>query len=302
MTPPPITSSRIRLPHGTELHTLQCGPKDGRRVVLLHGFPEGAFVWESLMQQLALPENGGFFCSAPYLRGYGASSAPAEVEAYRPRHLVADIAALIDTLGGPLHALVAHDWGGAVAWNVASQHPERMQRLAILNAPHPATLLRELQRNPAQQAASAYMNRLADPGAEAWLAADGFAKLWKLFLAGAKTTDWLTPERRQHYIDTWSAGLTGACNYYRASPLKPNPPSTGAAADVQAVQLPAGLGQVRVPTLVMWAMQDPALRPELIDGLDAFIPQLRIERHPDASHWVLHEDPAWVQRQLLSFL
>jgi epoxide hydrolase 4 len=295
---PAITSDRIALPHGIALHTLQCGPRDGRRIVLLHGFPEGAFVWESLMQQLALPENGGYFCNAPYLRGYGASSAPTDVAAYRPKHLVADIAALIDLLGAPLHALVAHDWGGAVAWNVATQHPERIQRLAILNAPHPATLLRELQTNPQQQAASAYMNRLADPGAESWLAADGFAKLWKLFLAGAMHTDWLTPERRQRYIDTWSAGLTGACNYYRASPLKPSAPG----ADVQAVQLPTGLGHVTIPTLVMWAMQDPALRPELTDGLDAYVPQLHVERHPQASHWVLHEDPAWVQRQLLSFL
>ena len=114
----------------------------------------GAFVWDDLLAHFA-PR---YRCIAPNLRGFERSSAPAEVEAYRAKHLVADIRALIAAQGSRAAALVAHDWGGAVAWSLAALHPELLERLVIVNSPHPATFLRELRDNPAQQAASAYMN------------------------------------------------------------------------------------------------------------------------------------------------
>eukprot|EP01036_Dinobryon_divergens_P042564 gene42564-56574_t len=127
-----------------------------------------AFVWDALLEHFSKPENGGYRCVAPNLRGFEQSSAPAEVAAYRAKHLVQDIAALIalESPQAPLAALVAHDWGGAVAWNLAASQPQLMKKLVIINSPHPGTFLRELQHSPSQQAASAYMNFLIRPDAE----------------------------------------------------------------------------------------------------------------------------------------
>jgi len=124
----------------------------------------------------------------------------------------------------PLAALVAHDWGGAVAWNLANQQPQLLERLVIINSPHPGTFLRELQHSPEQQAASAYMNFLIRPDAEALLAANDYERLWKLFSNMGATTGryaWLTEAARDRYRNVWNHGLTGGCNYYRASPLRP---------------------------------------------------------------------------------
>ena len=167
----------IELPtQGVTLQCRQAGAVGAPRVLLLHGFPEGAFVWEPLMAALA----DQAWLLAPDQRGYGASSHPAEVSAYRARHLVADLAELCERSGGPMDLVVAHDWGGAVAWGLAAQHPELMRRLLILNAPHAGPLCRALQRDAAQQAASAYMNQLCEPHMAARLAENDFARLWRL--------------------------------------------------------------------------------------------------------------------------
>ena len=275
------------LPHGITLSCRAAGTA-GPRVMLLHGFPEAAFVWDGVMAALADRAQ----CVAPNLRGYERSSAPAGVEAYRPRHLVADVAALIEQLGAPLDLLVAHDWGGALAWNLAAQQPALLKRLLIINAPHPAAFLRELRGNPAQQAASAYMNFLRRPDAEALLAADGFARLWP-FLA----SPWrqLTDDDRARYAEVWRQGLSGPLNYYRASPLRP--PRAGAVAgsdDLRQLQLPDAAVTVRVPTTVLWGEADHALLPALLDGLAQWVPRLTLQRVPDASHWIVHEQPARV--------
>jgi len=180
-------------------------------LLFLHGFPEAAFIWDPLLEHFA----GRFRCVAPNLRGFEQSSAPAEVEAYRAKHIVGDIAALIDQLGGQVEAIVAHDWGGAVAWNLAAQQPERLRRLVIVNSPHPATFLRGLQHDPEQQAASAYMNFLCRPDAEALLAENDFARLWPFFTnMGAADParaggGWLTEAVREQYREVWRAGLRG---------------------------------------------------------------------------------------------
>lgn len=251
-----------------------------RRVVLLHGFPEAAFIWDEVLLALA-PAISGL---APNLRGYPGSGHPAEVAAYRTRHLVADLVALIEATGGPLDLLVAHDWGGAVAWNLAAQRPDLVKRLLIINSPHPATFLRELRNNPAQQAASTYMNRFSQADAERWLAERDFARMLGLF--GAPT--WLTPAKREQYREAWRNGLTGPLNYYRASPLRP---PTGPADALHTVSLKDEDVTVRVPTAVLWGERDIALLPSLLDDLPRWVPDLRIVRVPQASHWIVHEAP-----------
>jgi pimeloyl-ACP methyl ester carboxylesterase len=292
------------LPHGITLSCRAAGAR-GRPVLLfLHGFPEAAFVWDELLTHFARHEHGGYRCVAPNLRGYERSSAPAEVAAYRAKHLVQDIAALIDVECGPqpLACLVAHDWGGAVAWNLANQLPQRLRRLAIINSPHPGTFLRELQHNPKQQEASAYMNFLIRPDAEQLLAEDDYRRLWQFFLgmgAGDPVHGWLTEELKGRYRAVWDQGLRGGLNYYRASPLRPPRPGDAAAA---AIALPREMLTIAVPTLVLWGLGDTALPPELIEGLDDFVAQLTLQPVADATHWIVHEQPQRVIASLAAFL
>ena len=328
------------LPHGMRLSCRSAGERGRPVLMFLHGFPEAAFAWDELLAHFAAPEHGGYRCVAPNLRGYEQSSRPADVSAYHAKHLAQDIAALIAAECGPqgqLVALIAHDWGGAVAWNLAAARPELMQRLVIINSPHPQTFWRELRQNPAQQAASAYMNFLVRPDAEALLAENDFARLWPFFdLMGASGAaaqqqaatalsddaigpgdaaqalalpdgaGWMTDALRAQYRAVWTgdgsrpgAGLTGGLNYYRASPLRPAREGDAAAA---GVELPPEAFTVKLPTLVLWAMQDSALLPELLSGLQRWVPQMQLERIERATHWVVHEQPARVAASIQRFL
>jgi len=287
-----IETFDVDLPHGIRLACRASGTPGRPVMMFLHGFPEGAFVWDTHLAHFARPENGGYRCVAPWLRGFAPSSAPAAPQAYAAKHVAHDLAALIRALapapGAPLAALVAHDWGGAVGWLLANQCPQDIERLVIVNAPHAATLLRELQHNPAQQAASAYMNFLIRPDAEALLAEDDYRRLWGFFASQGSAPPWLTEPLRAQYRATWAQGLTGPCNYYRATPLRPSRPGDPACA---AVVLPPQTLGVTQPTLVVWAMDDAALPPALLDGLDAFVPDLTVRRVAGASHWIVHEQP-----------
>ena len=282
------------LPHGITLSCRAAGPLDAPRLLFVHGFPEAAFVWDEVM--LALADR--YRCIAPNLRGYERSSAPAEVEAYRAKHLMADLAALIAQTGqGPLAALIAHDWGGAVAWNLAVQRPELMQRLVIINSPHPGTFARELQHNAAQQQASAYMNFFCRDDAAELLAQNDFARLWPSFtrMGGA----WLTESVKEQYRSVWRQGLQGGLNYYRASPLRP---PTADDPGALKVQFAPEFVTVRVPTRVVWGMEDTALPPALLDGLEEFVPDLHITRVAGATHWIVHERPQLVVQEIESAL
>lgn len=283
------------LPHGITLSCRAAGERGRPVLMFLHGFPEAAFVWDELLEHFARPENGGYRCVAPNLRGFERSSQPSDVAAYRPKHLVQDIAALIAIEGAPLECLVAHDWGGAVAWNLANQQPQLAKRLAIVNSPHPGTFLRELKSNPRQQEASAYMNFLVRPDAEELLREGDYRRLFKWF----EPAPWLTEPVKQQYREVWDASLTGGCNYYRASPLRPPRPEDPGAA---AITLPREMLTVDLPTLVLWAMEDVALPPELIEGLEEYIPRLTLEKVPGATHWIVHEQPEFVAARLQRFL
>ena len=301
-----IETSLHTLPHGITLSCRSAGSPGRPVLMFLHGFPEAAFVWDGLLAHFAQPEHGGYRCIAPNLRGFEHSSTPTDVAAYRPKHLVQDIAALIALEGGQLECLIAHDWGGAGAWNLAAAQPACLKKLAIINSPHPGTFLRELQHAPAQQAASAYMNFLIRPDAEALLAEDDFRRMWEFFTAmGAADGPhaWLTEAVKAQYRAVWSQGLTGPCNYYRASPLRPprpGPPHHDPAA--AAVTIPRAMLEVHLPTLVIWAMDDTALPPALLDGLDDFVPQMTLRRVDGATHWIVHEQPALVATYLQEFL
>jgi pimeloyl-ACP methyl ester carboxylesterase len=286
------------LPHGITLSCRASGQRGAPVLMFLHGFPEAAFVWDEMLEHFARPENGGYRCVAPNLRGYENSSQPDDVKQYRVKYLLQDIAALIAIEGAPLHCLVAHDWGGAIAWNLANQMPQLASRLAIINSPHPGTFLRDLKSSPAQQAASAYMSFLVRPDAELLLRENDYRRLWEFFRQWGDAP-WLTPSLEQRYREVWDASLTGGLNYYRASPVRPARAGDPAA---QAIELPREMLTIGLPTLVLWAMEDAALLPGLVDGLEAYIPQLTLEKIPGASHWIVHEQPALVAQRLGHFL
>ena len=146
------------------------------------------------------------------------------------------------------------------------------------------------------------MNFLIRPDAEQLLAQDDYRRLWEFLTrtqTGHETPAWLTPEVRAQYREVWDCGLRGGCNLYRVSPLRPPRPDDPGAA---AVELPSGMLTVRLPTLVIWALNDIALPPALIDGLDAYVDDLTVHTVSGASHWIVHEQAQHLAQRITSFL
>ena len=158
---------------GIRLHAKACGPARAPVLLFVHGFPEFWYTWRRQLAEFS----ADFRCVAIDLRGFNLSSQPVDVSAYKPHLLVADLRGVIQALGAPVFAVIAHDWGGAVAWSLAAQHPELMQNFVVLNAPHTILFAKALASDTGQQAAGAYMNVLRLPGSESLLAKDGHAWL-----------------------------------------------------------------------------------------------------------------------------
>ncbi len=276
------------------LHTVEAGT--GKPILFVHGFPEFWYAWQNQLEEFSRDHRA----VAVDMRGHNLSDKPADAKAYRPKHLVADLHGLIRHLGGKC-IVVAHDWGGAAAWNLAAAHPECIEKLIIINSPHPVTFVRELRDNPAQQEASRYMLWLRKAGAAAKLAENDYALLAAMLSKTTADAAWLTPDTLARYREAWSQpdALDCSLNYYRASPLHPATPDDPGAA---GLQLDPTAFTVRVPTLVIWGERDTALLPALLDGLDAFVPDLTVRRIPDGSHWVVHEKPDEVNRLIREFI
>jgi len=271
--------------------------RPGELIVFLHGFPEFWYAWRRQLEEFGRD----MLAVAPDMRGYNLSSKPEGVERYAVAELVADVAGLVRALGGKSCVLVGHDWGGAVAWATAIAAPEVVEKLVIINAPHPGIFERELRENPAQQQASQYMLLLRSPEAESVIAANNFA-IWQGGILNDLVRDGhLTEVDRAAYLEAWSqpGALTGGLNYYRAAKI--GPPSGGSGV---GTRVPPGMAslEVKMPTLVIWGEKDPYLLTGNLDGLEKFVPQLRVERIPDATHWVVHEKGPVVNRLIREFV
>jgi pimeloyl-ACP methyl ester carboxylesterase len=278
------------------IHYAKAG--EGQPMVFLHGFPEFWYEWKNQLAEFSRDH----LAVAPDMRGYNLSAKPAEVDAYRIETLVEDGRALTQHLGRDRIILVGHDWGGAVAWAFALYYPEILEKLVIINAPHPAIFQRELLRNPAQQQASQYMLLFRSPDAEQILSANGFAPLAEGVLGEGLKHGYLTQDDRNAYLEAWSqpGALTGGLNYYRAARIGP-PAGTG---DFSWRDLSKDfpLLTVRVPTLVLWGEKDSYLLPGNLDGLEEYVPHLIIKRVPECSHWIVHENPDLVNATLREFI
>jgi epoxide hydrolase 4 len=280
--------------NGVRLHYKKAG--SGRLVMFLHGFPEFWRCWRRQLEHFGTDH----LAVAPDLRGYNLSDCPPEARDYRARILIEDIRQLAATFTKDKFVLVAHDWGGALAWGLAMAHPELLSHLVIVNSPHPYGFWRELVNNPAQQKASDYMLLLRDPKAERVLSENNYARLLKLRFAGRHEGPALEEDRKA-YLEAWSqpGALTGGLNYYRASPLYPPTASDPGAAKLK---LEPRDFVVRVPTLVIWGEQDEALLPAILDGIEEVVEDVRVVRVPDATHWVMDEKPDLVNAEIRRFI
>lgn len=278
--------------NGVRLHYVAEG--EGDLILFLHGFPEYWYAWRDQLAAFGRE----YRAVAVDMRGYNLSSKPAEVDAYRMPSLVEDVRALIAHLGYERCTLVGHDWGGAVAWVFAMRHPEMLNRLIIINAPHPAIFARELRENPAQQRASEYMLRFRSDRAEAMLAANGYAALVDAVLTPREA---FTDEDRAAYIAAWSqpGALTGGLNYYRAARI--GPPTTDDARDVLSA-FDTRAAAISTPTLVLWGERDTALLTGNLDGLEDHVADLTVIRIPEGTHWVIHEMPRRINDEIRNFL
>ncbi len=264
-------------------------------LLMLHGFPEYGGAWADLAPHLS----HRFHCVAPDQRGYGQSWAPEGTAPYAASNLVADMAALIDHLGGPVDVL-GHDWGAAVAYGLAMFQPERVRRLIIANGVHPAPFQRALAAGGAQSEASQYILALREPDAPERFAAENFSRLERFFRHGMGT-DWLTENRLADYRTEWArpGRLAGMLGWYRASPLKvalPGEPLT----DLPA--LPLDRLQVRCPHLLIWGPEDRALLPEATEGLEEFAFDLTRVTIPGTDHWLIHQAPEAVAAAMLDWI
>ena len=281
--------------NGQRLHYVTAGK--GKLIIFLHGFPEFWYEWKNQLTEFGRD----YQAVAPDMRGHNLSSKPAEVDQYQVKYVVEDLRALAEKLGHKKFILVAHDWGGAVAWAFAIAHPDYLEKLVIINAPHPGVFQRELQENPAQKKASQYVLMFRSAQAEQILSANNYAALVQAVLGPGLKTGVFTEADKQAYLEAWSqpGALTAGLNYYRASRVGP---PTGD--DKQAPNFAAGLGslEVKVPTLVIWGEKDTALLTGNLEGLDKFVPNLTIKRIPDGTHWVIHEQPALINEYIREFI
>ena len=287
--------------NGIRLHCVAEGDANAPLMIFIHGFPEFWYAWKNQLEEFGKDHRAVAFD----LRGHNLSDKPEAVAAYRPNVLVEDLRQLIEYLQAARTdkscILVAHDWGGAIAWTFAAAFPQYVKKLVIINAPHTVPFARALATDPVQQEASHYMLLLRHAKAERVLEADNYERLLKMF---SRTTDGhcaLSDEEIPLYREAWSqpGALTCALNLYRASPLYPPTPEDPGAA---ALNLDPAALTVHVPTLVIWGEADTALGTTLLDGLDELVPDLRVRRIPEGSHWVIHEQPGQINTAIREFL
>jgi len=282
---PGIGSHHRVIVNGVGLHLVEAG--QGPPVVMLHGFPEFWYSWRHQIPALAA---AGYRPVAPDLRGYNESDKPPGVASYRSDKLVGDVAGLIEYLGAGPVVVVGHDWGGLIAWLLVMRRPELVRGLVVLNAPHPATFLRELP-HARQFLRSWYMFFFQLPWfPEALLRFQRFGMLGHALRSQTRHSNAFTPEDIQRYKHALArpGALTAAINYYRA-------------AFRYRREAEKCFRPVRGPALVIWGDLDSYLNPHVLDGLPAWAPDARLIRLPNASHWVQNDEPETVNRLILEF-
>ncbi len=295
-----MDQKRVNLANGIELDVVDEGPRDAPALIFLHGFPECHRTWRNQIPVFS----ERYRCIAPDERGYRGSSKPQEVEAYTPDKLIGDVFALADALGIERFTIVGHDWGGAIAWGVAyaGMMNGRVTRAAIANAPHPVLFPKLLYTNRAQREASQYFLTFRDRANDPLIREHGLAPVLMKAFEGRKVGTSMEPEEQARLLQDWSDpdAAIGMLNYYRASPMEVLP--LDAPYELPDDYQPFPLPRLTLPTLVIWAMDDQALPPANLDGLEEVIENPEVVRIPDCGHFVQWEAPEAYNEALASFL
>jgi len=292
-----IEKRSIALGTGVSLDVAVGGPEEGEPIIFLHGFPESHRTWRHQLADLSRDH----FVIAPDQRGYAGSDKPPEIEEYATDKIVADVFALADELGIDRFTLVGHDWGGAAAWLAALTDQARVKRLVIVNAPHPLVFARSLAKDGAQRAASQYVRAFRDPRMEQRIGEMGLGAFYEKNFGRHADLSKIPDEERTAYITDWSrpGALTAMLNWYRASKMEV--PAVGEAAEAPA-WTQAEFPKLMMPVLVIWGLQDQALLPEQLDGLDALIGDLRIVTSATGGHFIPWEEPEIVNSAIRDFV
>lgn len=297
--------TRHRLATGVEIDAVDMGPRDAPVLIFLHGFPESHRTWRHQLPHLS----SRFRCIAPDQRGYRGSSKPQDVDSYTPDKLIADVFALADAMGVGEFTIVGHDWGGAIAWGVAlggqpgGLHPAwagRVTRAVIANAPHPFIFQKLLFTDLKQRAASQYINAFRDPANDALIRDHGLTGLLMQAVKWDRPST-MEPEERAALLSDWQDRDTcfGMINWYRASSM--TVPDRDAPTTLPA-DMPSEFPRLTIPTLVIWALDDLALPPSNLDGLETLVPNATIVKIPDCGHFVPWEAPLAVNAAIDDFL
>ncbi|MDZ4308335.1 alpha/beta hydrolase [Allopontixanthobacter sp.] len=302
-----IDQKRITLANGTELDVADVGPATGNTngdsdapvLIFLHGFPESHRTWRHQIAHFS----DRFRCIAPDQRGYRGSSAPQDVASYTPDKLIGDVFQMADALGVGQFTIIGHDWGGAIAWGTAlgGQINGRVTRAVVANAPHPAIFQKLLYLDHAQREASQYIRAFRDPENDALVRENGLIGIL------LKAVRWDRPstmeqDERDALLKDWSNADTAMAmlNWYRGSPIVV--PPMDAPFELPAGYQPMVLPNLTIPTLVIWAMDDLALPPSNLEGLDEVIDDLTLVQVPDCGHFVPWEAPEQFNAALDDFL
>ncbi len=278
--------------NGMHLHTVQAGPQDGPLVVLLHGFPEFWYGWRNQLEPLA---EAGYRVVAPDQRGYNLSDKPPGAAAYRVELLAADVVGLIDALGREKAYLAGHDWGAAVAWEVALAYPQRLEKLAIFNVPHLDVMMRFLRGSFSQLRKSWYIFFFQIPVLPEWvLSLNQCANARRMMRASSKPGSF-TEADLDEYVKAWQqpGALTGMINWYRAAFRG------GARGLWRLAKTPPR--RVTAPTLILWGKKDVALSYEMVQPSLDLCDNGRLVTFERATHWVQHDEAEAVTRNLLQF-
>ncbi|HSF83295.1 MAG TPA: alpha/beta hydrolase [Anaerolineales bacterium] len=278
--------------NGVRLHVMQAGPEGGPLVILLHGFPEYWRGWSKQIEPLA---SAGFRLMIPDQRGYNLSEKPRGVKAYDIDILAQDVLGLIEASGRERALLIGHDWGAAVAWHVAAHYPERLEKLVILNVPHPAVMITTLRSSLRQLLKSWYIFFFQIPWLPEWLLSRGnFAPMRRMMIASSKPGSFSRADL-DLYVEAWRqpGALTGMLNWYRAIFRK----------ELRRINRGSKVNNIRiqVPTLILWGENDIALSRRMAQPSLDLCESGKLVFYPGATHWVQHEESSKVIEQIISF-
>ena len=270
--------------NGITLHAATAGPQQGKMMLFLHGFPEFSLGWK---KQLLFFAAKGFRVVAPDQRGYNLSSKPKGVKAYRIENLVEDMVGLIKQLSTEKVILVGHDWGGGVAWELAGQYPELIEKLIILNMPHLRVMRETLRSNARQMLCSWYAGFFQIPFLPEWMSSWFNFKLMERSMIGTALQNTFTRLEIGQYKSAWRqpGAVRAMINWYRA--YKYSRPA---------------FKRIQIPTLILWGTQDKFLLPQMAGKSNMLCAKGKLIYIDDATHWLHHEKAAKVNQLILNFL